>query len=223
MLVLAAGGLTAVGAVARAGEAAPRAPAAMRSVRLSGAERRAITIKSLSAVDFAAGLIVTAAFNGDVERYLGQGGLRQALLALVLVPKAAGSPTAGILDEGGGFAPERVRVLTRRGARTAIAMRTVDDYAPERVLGVHTAGSPTVVRAGNESHLRAAAIRAQRTCRDQARGVRQEFGGQRARTEPRCLAGAPGHAPHRHSLADRRSGRRAVARRSPRCVPRWRA
>jgi glucosylceramidase len=146
VLVLVLGTATVVTAVARAGAAqhAPPGP------RLSGPERRAITLRSLSVVnDPSRGLIVTATFDGDLERYMGQGGLRQALLALVLVPKASGSPTTGILDEGGGFAPERVRVSTRRGDRSATAVRTVDVYARERVLGVHAAGSLGVVRAGD--------------------------------------------------------------------------
>ena len=55
----------------------------VRAPGLTAAERSAITLKEISATaDPSLGLIVTATFQGNVERYLGQGGLAHGLVAL---------------------------------------------------------------------------------------------------------------------------------------------
>jgi glucosylceramidase len=106
-LVAALVGATGVGAVfagvATAGVVSRSGPGVLRTHGLTTAERRAITFGSVRAVDDRSlGLIVTATFRGDVERYLGRGDLSNGLLALVLVPSSPNQASSGLIDAGGG-------------------------------------------------------------------------------------------------------------------------
>ena len=115
--------------------------------RLHPAERRAITVQSISATgETSLGLIVTVTFEGDIERYLGQGDLRTALVALLLVPGSPNQAPGGVLDGGGGSSAVRVPVL-RRGA---VERATINTYSPEQVQHMLTAGQATVLRSGNQ-------------------------------------------------------------------------
>lgn len=119
--------------------------------RLTSAERRAMTIKSINAVaDGSLGLIVTATFQGDIERYLGQGDLANGLVALVLVPKAPRATPTGLADEGGGFTSTRLPILKRTGRRATVSSRTVELFSPERVLDVDTPPGAGVVRDSSQ-------------------------------------------------------------------------
>ena len=115
-----------------------------------GAETGALTIGSLSAAaDPSVGLIVTATFKGDIERYLGQGHLANGVLALVLSAEAGGQPPTGVLDTGGGLSPIRVPVLRRSHARVSPGSRLIDVSAPERVQAMTSARPIAVIRDRN--------------------------------------------------------------------------
>jgi O-glycosyl hydrolase len=116
----------------------------VKAAGLTGAEHRAITLESISATaDPGFGLIVTATFRGNVERYLGQGGLAQGRVALVLTPTRPTTPSAELTDEGGGFALKRVPITHGRA-------RTVEVFSPERVLHRRTPPGAGVVRSGTQ-------------------------------------------------------------------------
>jgi O-glycosyl hydrolase len=111
---------------------------------LTAAEHRAITLKAISATaDPGFGLIVTATFRGNVERYLGQGDLAQGRVSLVLTPRRPATPSRELTDEGGGFAVTRVPITHGR-------TRTVDVFSPERVLHRRTPPGAGVVRSGTQ-------------------------------------------------------------------------
>ncbi len=121
------------------------------TARLTSAERRAITVKSINVVaDGSLGLIVTATFEGDVERYLGQGDLTNGLVAVVLVPKTPGATPTGLADEGGGFTPTRLPILKRTRERATVSAQTVELFSPEQVLHVHTPPGARLVRARSQ-------------------------------------------------------------------------
>ena len=81
-------------APARAGIVTQADHAIVHGPGLTAAERRALTITSLTAaLDPSLGLIVTVTFRGDIERYLGRGDLKNGLVALVLERKS-GMPAA---------------------------------------------------------------------------------------------------------------------------------
>ncbi|MBV8217899.1 MAG: hypothetical protein JO325_05510 [Solirubrobacterales bacterium] len=114
-------------------------------------ERRAITIRSINVVaDGSLGLIVTAAFEGDVERYLGQRDLTNGLVALVLVPKTPATRPAGLVDEGGGFNPTRVPAVKRTGRRAAATVHTIDVFSPEQVVRAQTPSEAGLVRDASQ-------------------------------------------------------------------------
>ena len=124
---------------------------AVDAAHLSAAERRAVTLRSISAVaDGSLGLIVTATFQGDTARYLGQGDLASGLVALVLVPNAAGTTPGGVLDEGGGFTPNRLPIARRAGNRVSINTQTIDLFSAEQVVRVHTPSEAGVLRDGSQ-------------------------------------------------------------------------
>ena len=142
-----------------AGIAAGPARAASKSGTLTPAERRAITIDSISAAgDSSIGVVVTVTFQGDVERYLGQGNLRRALLALVLVPSSPAKTPTGVLDEGGGFQPVLFPVPSGRGRHATAKIGAVDFFAPERVLHMTPARYVGVIREGNEVSFHVAGL-----------------------------------------------------------------
>jgi glucosylceramidase len=116
---------------------------------LTGAERRAITVQSITATaDDSLGLVVSVQFRGNIERYLGRGGLDNGLLALVVVPTTKGRTPTGLVDQGGGLTGTRIPLLGRRG-RKRIGSATVDLPGPERVTRMRTRTPVQVVRAGN--------------------------------------------------------------------------
>ena len=98
---------------ASAGVVTNRVQAAVKAPELTSAERRAITIASVSVTgDDSLGALVRVTFRGDAERFIGRGNLKRGLLALVLVPVGGGQPV-GLVNEGG----KRVlRVTTGRPA-----------------------------------------------------------------------------------------------------------
>ena len=118
---------------------------------LTAAERRAITITSVTAAsDPSLGLIVTVTFKGDIERYLGQGDLRNGLLALVLEPGAVMQSPAGLVEQGGGFTPAAFPMLFRNGKRETVGRGTVDLFGAEHVLRTFTGGEYGAIRDGDE-------------------------------------------------------------------------
>src|SRR5689334_10410661 len=61
--------------------------AAIRTPGLSMAERRAISVKTITTTaDDSLGVLVSVQLRGNLERSLGRGGLADGLLALALVP-----------------------------------------------------------------------------------------------------------------------------------------
>ena len=107
-------------ATARAGVVTRREHVRARASGLTAAERRAITVTSLSvAGDDSVGAVVRVTFQGNVEHYLGERHLSHALVALVLVPAGGGLPT-GVIDEG---SARFERVLRMTSARPAGVIR----------------------------------------------------------------------------------------------------
>jgi glucosylceramidase len=147
-LALSAGAVLAGTATARSGHAVRRG---IRARGLTAAERRAITIKSVRAVgDPSVGLVVTATFTGNIERYLGEGNLSNGLLALVLVPSSSTQASNGLLDQGGGLVTTPFPALQRSGERLTAKLRTVDIAGRESVRTVLPGGQATVIRANNQ-------------------------------------------------------------------------
>jgi glucosylceramidase len=95
------------------------------------------------------GLFVTVTFTGDIERYLGQGNLTHALLALVLIPASRAQAPAGLAGEGGGFAPTPFPVLERNGKRVTVKRGILDVFSPERLLPVRVPRQVTMIRSHN--------------------------------------------------------------------------
>lgn len=100
--------------------------------------------------DDSLGLIVTATFAGNIERYLGQGDLRRGLVALVLVPRSGRATPGGLADQGGGYMAPRLPLLARSGRHTAVLARTLGVFSPEQVLHVGTPPQAGAVRSGNQ-------------------------------------------------------------------------
>ncbi len=150
-LAAAAGTCAAPAAVATAGAVVASGQPVAGAPGLTTAERRAITIGSVRAIgDRSLGLIVTARFKGNIERYLGQGHLRHGLLALVLVPSSSSQPSNGLLDQGGGLVSTRFPVLQRDGRRLSARLGVVDVAGRERVRTVVPGGEADVFRANNQ-------------------------------------------------------------------------
>ena len=148
-VVVAIGDALCVG-LATAGAAAWPDRVALKAGGLSVAERQAITIKSVSAVgEGSLGLIVSVTFGDDIQRYLGQGALKRSLLALVLVSSSAGQTPAGLVDQGGGFAPTAYPVIDGRGRHVTGKRGSLEAFSPERVRGITPARRVWVLREGN--------------------------------------------------------------------------
>jgi glucosylceramidase len=146
VIAVAIGGGAAVAQSAAAVPAPPRR-VAIKPPQLSLAERRAITIKSVSAAgDGASGLIVSVTFDGDIERRLGQGHLAQGLLSLVLVPSFTSATATGLVDEGGGFTPMSVPIVARRGRHLTAKAGSVNVFSPEHTFREDVAGGAWVLR-----------------------------------------------------------------------------
>ena len=104
-----------------------------RASGLSAAERRAITVTSLSvAGDDSLGAVVRVTFQGNAQRYLGERHLSHALLALVLVPAGRGQPKV-VIDEG---STRFERVLRMTSGRPAGVVRHGNQIA------FYVAGAP---------------------------------------------------------------------------------
>jgi len=128
-------------AVTGAGASARPAPGSGHPASLSRTERGAVTLESLGAVgDGSLGLVLTATFRGDVERYLGQGGLEHGALALELAG-ASGTP-AGVLDTGGGDRQVRLPAVDGHGTGATTIV------TPDTVLPTAQARGVTVLRDG---------------------------------------------------------------------------
>jgi O-glycosyl hydrolase len=150
LLVLAVASLAALSAApATAGVVTHAYTAAVRTPGLSLAERRAISVKSITATaDDSVGLLVSVKLQGDIERSFGRGGLVNGLLALALVPKASRGTPSGLIDEGGGLTRTRFPLLGRRGRKLA-GYGSVDLIGAERVTRMLTGARVQVIRAAN--------------------------------------------------------------------------
>lgn len=82
----------------------------VRAKGLSGEQRKALDLVSVTAAgEGSTGLLVTATFRGNLERAIGRGRLKRALVALVLRPSSKAQTPAGILTEGGGVVGTTLR------------------------------------------------------------------------------------------------------------------
>ena len=156
VMVAAIGGAV-VSAPAQAGIVAQAQSVAVKRPGLTAAERDAITIRSVTAAsDPSLGLIVTVDFAGDVERYLGQGALKNALLALVLEPSTATQTPSGLAEQGGGYTPAAFSMLVRHGKRVTARRASVDVFSTEHVLRTFSGGQYGVIRDGDQVVFRIA-------------------------------------------------------------------
>ncbi len=156
VMVAAIGGAV-VSAPAQAGIVAQAQSVAVKRPGLAAAERDAITVRSVTAAsDPSLGLIVTVDFAGDVERYLGQGALKNALLALVLEPGTATQTPNGLAEQGGGFTPAAFSMLVRHGKRETVRRASVDVFNTEHVLRTFSGGQYGVIRDGDQVVFRIA-------------------------------------------------------------------
>ncbi|MGO9881832.1 MAG: glycoside hydrolase family 30 protein, partial [Solirubrobacteraceae bacterium] len=155
-MVAAIGGAV-VSAPAQAGIVAQAQSVAVKRPGLTAADRDAITIRSVTAAsDPSLGLIVTVDFAGDVERYVGQGALKNALLALVLEPGTVTQTPSGLAAQGGGFTPAAFSMLVRHGKRETIRRASVDVFSTEHVLRTFSGGQYGVIRDGDQVVFRIA-------------------------------------------------------------------
>lgn len=156
VMVAAIGGAV-VSAPAQAGIVAQAQSVAVKRPGLTAAERDAITMRSVTAAsDPSLGLIVTVDFAGDVERYLGQGALKNALLALVLEPSTVTQTPSGLAAQGGGFSPAAFSMLVRHGKRVTVRRASVDVFSTEHVLRTFSGGQYGVIRDGDQVVFRIA-------------------------------------------------------------------
>ena len=92
-----------VAGLAAGSDAAKRGARGATAARLSAGEKKAMRIVSIKASTSAkAGVLVDVTFGGNMEQSLGRGGLKAGLVAVILHPKAVGSPTRYIAAEGAG-------------------------------------------------------------------------------------------------------------------------
>jgi glucosylceramidase len=150
IVVAALATLAALSPVARAGVVTHAYKPAVRTPGLSAAERRAISVKSITATaDDSVGLVVSVQLQGNIERSFGRGGLVNGLLALALVPKTAGGTPAGLIDQGGGLTRTGFPLLGARGRKLA-GRGSVDLIGAERVTRMLTGARVQVIRAANK-------------------------------------------------------------------------
>ena len=77
---------------------------------LTPAERKALHIVSVTAAgEEPTGLVLTVTFAGDIEHALGRGNLRQAAVAMILVPRQAPLVSAGLITRGAGLTGQTLR------------------------------------------------------------------------------------------------------------------
>ena len=150
LLVLAVAALAALSAApAKAGVVTHAYETAVRTPGLTAAERRAISVKSITATaDDSLGVLVSVQLQGSIERSFGRGGLADGLLALALVPKASGATPSGLIDQGGGLTRTGFPLVGRRGRKLA-GHGSVDLIGAERVTRMRTAARVQVIRAAN--------------------------------------------------------------------------
>jgi glucosylceramidase len=150
-LVVAVCGGALICAPARAGIVTKSQHVAVDRPGITAAERQAISITSVTASsDPSLGLIVSVTFGGDIERYLGQGNLKNGLLALVLEPNVATQTPNGLVEVGGGFTPSAFSTLVRHGKRVTVKRATVDLFSPDHVLRTFGGGQYGVIRDGDQ-------------------------------------------------------------------------
>ena len=138
-------------APARAGIVTQADHAIVHGPGLTAAERRALTITSLTAaLDPSLGLIVTVTFRGDIERYLGRGDLKNGLVALVLERKSGMPAPGGLVEQGGGFTPAEFSMLVGHGRRQTVRRGTVDLFGAEYVLPTFKGGRQEAIRDRDE-------------------------------------------------------------------------
>jgi glucosylceramidase len=156
LAVVAIGGAAVCGP-ARAGIVTRAQSTPVQRPGLTAAERQAITIRSVTAAsDPSLGLIVTVTFAGDIERYLGQGDLRDGLVALVLEPGTVMQTPGGLVAEGGGFTPAPFTILARQGKRLTVKRGSTGMFGAERVLRTFSGGQYGVIRGGDQVIFRVA-------------------------------------------------------------------
>ena len=111
-----------------------------------------MTIKSINVVaDGSLGLIVTATFQGDVERYLGQGDLANGRAGARARPQDAGSDADGHSGRGRwlhAHAPADREAKPQM--RRSVVYKTVELFSPEQVLHVHTPPGAGAVRDSSQ-------------------------------------------------------------------------
>ena len=150
-LVMVAIGGAVVCAPARAGIVTQADYGIVHQPGMTAAERQAITIMSVTAAsDPSLGLIVTVRFKGDIERFLGQGDLKDGLLALILEPGAVKRAPTGLVEQGGGFTPATFSMLVRHGKRETVTRATVELFGAEHVLRTFNRGHYGAIRDGDE-------------------------------------------------------------------------
>jgi Glycosyl hydrolase family 30 TIM-barrel domain len=93
---------------------------------------------------------VTVTFKGDLGRYLGQGDLKNGLLALVLKPGTVMQAPAGLVEQGGGFTPAAFSTLVRHGKRETVGRGAVDLFGTEHLLRTFAGGRYGTIRDGDE-------------------------------------------------------------------------
>ena len=102
-LILCAGLIGAAPALGASLSSADTGRAAAKKGGLTPRERKALKVVSTTAngID-GAGLVVTAAFKGNIEKAIGRGHLKRAVVALVLHPADATKPIIGVATRRGG-------------------------------------------------------------------------------------------------------------------------
>jgi glucosylceramidase len=113
-------------------------------------ERGALSVVSVTAsADPSLGVIVEATFGGDVERLLGQGGLRNGGFEVAFGGAGGAAPKAGLIDTGGGFTVARFPVIVRSRGSTSVRLATIRLLSPERVRSISAGTQALAVRIGD--------------------------------------------------------------------------
>ena len=106
--------------------------------KLTRTERRALDIRSVTATgEEGLGLVVTVRFRGNIERALGRGHLKRAVVALVLRPKKSSRRRrAGLVTQGAGVVRRKRRLGNGKVVR--VATTTAKDWRTtrSRIVGV---------------------------------------------------------------------------------------
>lgn len=142
-LALACAALLLIPAVSQAGVATKRDKGGVskrlgKLYKLTGKERRALDIVSVRATgEERLGLVVTVRFRGNIERALGRGHLKRAVVALVLRPKKSSRRRrAGLVTQGAGVVRRKRRLGNGKVVR--VATTTAKDWRTtrSRIVGV---------------------------------------------------------------------------------------